>query len=105
MFYEGGESVLSKTKDTEKENSRAEKYKIEDKENSKQEEEEDEDSEEAKEEDMIKFSKFFTYASKKDHIMMILGGISAVITGALLPCISLAFGEMTNSFNPSNTAD
>jgi hypothetical protein len=36
---------------------------------------------------------------------MILGTISAIIAGFLLPCISLAMGAVTNTFNPSNAKE
>jgi ATP-binding cassette subfamily B (MDR/TAP) protein 1 len=36
---------------------------------------------------------------------MILGAISALISGFLLPCISIAMGAVTNTYDPSNSKD
>ncbi len=55
-----------------------------------------------KEEDMIKFSKFFTYMSRKEKALMILGTIGALLAGFLLPCMAIAVGELTNTFDPRN---
>lgn len=41
----------------------------------------------------------------KEKVMMIFGSISAVIAGCLLPSISIAWGEVTNSFSPSRDKD
>lgn len=54
---------------------------------------------------MIPFSKFFTYMTKKDKYLMYLGNIGAIIGGFLLPCISIAMGAVTNTFNPNNTSE
>jgi hypothetical protein len=51
---------------------------------------------------MIEFKKFFTYMTKKDRALMILGTISSVLAGILLPCISLAMGAITNTYDTSN---
>ena len=51
---------------------------------------------------MIKFSKFFTYMSGKEMFMMIIGTIGALCAGFLLPCMSIAIGELTDSFDPRN---
>jgi ATP-binding cassette, subfamily B (MDR/TAP), member 1 len=63
------------------------------------------EEEEKKKKDMIAFNKFFTYITPMDRFLMIFGSISAVIAGALLPCISLALGSVTNTFDPSNSPD
>ena len=36
---------------------------------------------------------------------MLIGGITAVVNGIALPLFSLVFGEMTDSFSPTTTAD
>jgi hypothetical protein len=54
---------------------------------------------------MIKFSKFFTYIGKRDKVLMIIGSLGAVIAGLLLPCIALAMGAVTNTYDPRNTPD
>lgn len=51
---------------------------------------------------MIPMSQFFRYMNKRDRTLMIIGTISAVIAGFLLPCISLAMGAVTNTFDPKN---
>ena len=51
---------------------------------------------------MIPFSKFFTYMTKKDKILMICGTVSSVLAGFLLPCISLAMGSITNTYDTRN---
>jgi hypothetical protein len=51
---------------------------------------------------MIEMSQFFKYASKKDRVLMWVGVFSAIIAGAVLPLISIAQGEVTNRFDPSN---
>jgi hypothetical protein len=40
--------------------------------------------------------------TKKDRALMILGTISSVLAGILLPCISLAMGAITNTYDTSN---
>ena len=54
---------------------------------------------------MINFNKFFTYITTKDKMLMVFGTIGAVVAGVLLPCISLAFGSITNSFDPAKGAN
>lgn len=60
------------------------------------------DEEEKKEPEMIEFKKFFTYMTKKDRTLMILGTLSSLIAGVLLPCISLAMGAITNTYDTRN---
>jgi hypothetical protein len=52
---------------------------------------------------MIEFKKFFTYMTKKDRTLMICGTLSSIIAGILLPCISLAMGEITNTYDTRNS--
>ena len=72
------------------------------------EEEEDEDPNDyskKKEEDMIKFSKFFTYMTGKEKALAILGTMGALIAGFLLPCMSIAIGALTDTYDPRNGKD
>jgi ATP-binding cassette subfamily B (MDR/TAP) protein 1 len=74
--------------------------------NEEEEEEEDpNDMENKKEEDMIKFSKFYTYMTGKEKALMVLGTIGALFAGFLLPCMSIAVGELTDTFDPRNGKD
>jgi hypothetical protein len=66
------------------------------------EKDENKDDEENKEPEMIEFKKFFTYMTKKDRILMWCGTISSLIAGILLPCISLAMGAITNTYDTRN---
>lgn len=54
---------------------------------------------------MIDMKKFFTYVTFKDKCLMIIGAIGAVVAGFLLPCISIAMGEVTNTFNPEDSKE
>jgi hypothetical protein len=49
---------------------------------------------------MINMSQFFRYVHGKDKMLMIVGIVSAIIAGGLLPFVSIAQGEVTNSFDP-----
>jgi hypothetical protein len=49
---------------------------------------------------MIKFSKFFSYMTVKEKMLMVLGTIGALLAGFLLPCMSIAVGELTDTFDP-----
>ena len=40
----------------------------------------------------------------KDRILLIVGAIAAVITGALLPAMAVIVGQITNTFDPDNSA-
>lgn len=59
----------------------------------------------AKKPEMIKFSSFFRYLTIKDKLLISIGSISAVCCGCLLPSMSIMLGEVTNAFDPDNTAD
>ena len=54
---------------------------------------------------MINFSKFFTYMTFKDKLLMFFGTAGAIIAGVLLPSISIAMGAVTNTYNPHNTKE
>lgn len=54
---------------------------------------------------MISMSEFFRYIHGKDRFLMVVGIASAVIAGGLLPFVSVAQGEVTNSFDPNNAKE
>lgn len=54
---------------------------------------------------MIQFSKFFSFIKPRDKSLMIIGTISAIIAGVILPCMAIAMGSVTNAFDPLETAD
>lgn len=84
---------------------RALKYKEKDINAPSKNEHEGEEEKEGVVDEMINFNKFFTYITFKDKLLIIFGTLGALIAGVLLPCISLAFGSITNSFDPSNGPD
>lgn len=49
---------------------------------------------------MINMSEFFRYVNGKDRMLQVFGIVSAIIAGGLLPFVSVAQGEVTNSFDP-----
>jgi ATP-binding cassette subfamily B (MDR/TAP) protein 1 len=54
---------------------------------------------------MIKFSKFFTYMTTKEKWLMFLGTVGALLAGFLLPCMAIAVGELTDTYDPRNGKD
>jgi hypothetical protein len=54
---------------------------------------------------MINMSEFFRYVHGKDRFLMVVGIVSAIIAGGLLPFVSVAQGEVTNSFDPNNAKE
>jgi len=54
---------------------------------------------------MIAFSTFFRYLTLADKFLIGIGSISAIIAGCLMPSMSIVMGEITNTFDPDNTAD
>jgi len=54
---------------------------------------------------MINFSQFFKFMTRGDKALMALGTIGALLSGFLMPCISIAMGAVTNTFDPSNSGD
>ena len=54
---------------------------------------------------MINMSEFFRYIHGTDRFLMIVGIMSAVLAGGLIPFVSIAQGEVTNSFDPNNAKE
>jgi ATP-binding cassette subfamily B (MDR/TAP) protein 1 len=54
---------------------------------------------------MIEFSKFFTFISFRDRCLMYIGIFCSLVAGFLLPCISIAMGEVTNTYDPRKKPD
>jgi hypothetical protein len=54
---------------------------------------------------MIPVSKFFKFISKRDKTLMILSNIAALVAGAILPCMAIIMGEVTNTFDPRKGSD
>ena len=54
---------------------------------------------------MVRFSVFFRYINCKEKFLLIIGTICAINAGALMPGISVAMGEVTNTFDPTNGYD
>jgi hypothetical protein len=55
--------------------------------------------------DMIPFSKFFTYTSGTDKLMLLIGTIGALIAGGIVPCMAIFIGQITTIFNPTSGPD
>jgi len=55
--------------------------------------------------DMIDFKKFFTFIGFRDKFLLVVGLIGALVAGFLMPCISIAMGSITNTFNPLNAKE
>ena len=58
----------------------------------------------------ISFHRFFTYNTRKDNIMLIIGTIGSIIAGLFLPSISIIMGSIANNFgdgdlDPSEMSD
>lgn len=53
---------------------------------------------------MFKFSKFFTYITTGERILLYIGTLSAIIAGALIPAIAIVMGDVTNTFDPDSTS-
>jgi len=54
---------------------------------------------------MIPFSLYFRYLTPTDKLLVTIGSISAIVAGCLLPSMAIIMGEITNTFDPDNTAD
>jgi hypothetical protein len=54
---------------------------------------------------MVKFSTFFRYLTWKEKMLALIGSISAVCCGVLVPTISIVLGEIANAFDPDNSAE
>lgn len=49
---------------------------------------------------MVNMSEYFRYVKGKDRALMIIGIVTAILAGFLLPFVSVAQGQVTNSFDP-----
>lgn len=54
---------------------------------------------------MLKVSTFFRYINRREKFYMIIGTISAVFTGILLPGMAILIGLITNTYDPDNTPE
>ena len=54
---------------------------------------------------MVPFSKFFAFTNGTDKLMLLIGTIGAIIAGAIMPCMTIFLGDITNSFDPTNGAE
>jgi hypothetical protein len=53
----------------------------------------------------VALSKFFTYLSAKDKVLLGVGTLSAILAGAILPSISLVMGNVAAVFSGSMPAN
>lgn len=53
----------------------------------------------------IKFSKFFTYVTFREKILMFVGTLGAIFAGALMPAISIVIGNISDTFDPDNSKE
>jgi ABC-type multidrug transport system fused ATPase/permease subunit len=53
--------------------------------------------------EMIPYGYFFRYCRLKEKIMLTLGSIALVLAGGFVPSLSLLYGQLISSFNPTNT--
>jgi hypothetical protein len=51
---------------------------------------------------MIDIRKFFTFLKPREKVLMVIGSVSAVIAGIIVPMMAIAMGQVANTFNPSN---
>lgn len=61
--------------------------------------------EEKKEPQMVPLSKYFTYVRGKDRALMIIGTVSAIVAGCLLPAMAIIMGAILNSFGYNDNKD
>lgn len=54
---------------------------------------------------MVPFSYFFRFLTPSDKALMILGSISSIVAGALVPSLSIILGNISSTFDPKNTPD
>ena len=66
---------------------------------------ENQKKEEPNDQGMIPLSKFFTFITFREKMLMILGTVSAILAGFIIPCMAIAMGQVTNAFNPNSTAE
>ncbi|CDW71198.1 abc transporter [Stylonychia lemnae] len=48
----------------------------------------------------FKFKRFFQHLSRSDKILISIGSVAALVTGALVPIISILMGELADVFDP-----
>lgn len=48
--------------------------------------------EEANDQGMIPLSKFFTFITFREKMLMIVGTVSAILAGFIIPCMAIAMG-------------
>ena len=48
--------------------------------------------------------RFFSYNSRKDNLMMLIGTLGAIIAGLMLPSIALIMGSIANNFGDQTDA-
>jgi ABC-type multidrug transport system fused ATPase/permease subunit len=53
--------------------------------------------------EMIPYGYFFRYCRRKEKIMLTIGSISLFIAGVFVPSLCLLYGQLINSFKPTNT--
>ena len=64
------------------------------------------DAKDKKEENKIcSYSELFIFADKQDKILITIGTISAFLNGLVFPSFTIIFGNMAQSFSPSNSGD
>ena len=54
---------------------------------------------------MLSISTFFRYINRWEKFYMIIGTVSAVINGILMPGMAILVGLITNSYDPDNTPE
>ena len=54
---------------------------------------------------MLSISTFFRYINRREKFYMIIGTVSAVINGILMPGMAILVGLITNSYDPYNTPE
>ena len=60
---------------------------------------ESEDDKKEEQEDKFNFFQLFRFANRTDYALMVVGTISAMVSGATLPTMALLWGDMINNFN------
>ena len=53
----------------------------------------------------IPFKKFFTYITPCQRALLIIGTISAVLAGILIPAIGIVMGYVTDTFDPNSSKE
>ena len=53
----------------------------------------------------MKFSKFFTFITPFERLLLIFGSIGAALAGAIYPALAIVLGSLTNTFSPTNTPE